>query len=540
MKRLLGAFDRVFSRRLARQTRTHLVEVAQAATRASHARAARVLERMAAEAGPHVLLGDTTWGQQANLPLKSLIKSHSIITGGSGSGKTMSMLTIIDAILGAIVDGIRARRRVEIGFGLLDPKTEAFTKAIYLIARRLAHLPPEQAEALRRRIVIIDLAAGDPLTSYNIARPWIGSDLDFFATSRIETMSEVLTPGEGFSLRGNLIVKYALRLLSECDLPFSYIDRVLSDDALRARLLPRTRSEDVRYYFRQHFPNENKSTLASVQARLSSALLSTESLRLALSGNTVPDFRRFQDEGKIVLINCGGANIARPTARILQSLFLSDIRQSIFARKTQTPYLWICDEAQAFLGSKRLRDNMDELLRLARSFGSFFCLLTQNLSTAVQDGDLLETIHTNIRWSFSMRSSPRDAAFVQPALPVTGRLQKPRVNPYAPPEYYSLNEERVVRLNGMAHLPDRMGWLWLKAWTGEAIKLKTATLEIPSGALFTEGVNRLRSDPAFGDRIGRSAYLEAIAERDAEWRNEASTQDKVSELKRRYQSERNA
>lgn len=354
-------------------------------------------------------------------------------------------------------------------------------------------------------------------------------------------MGEVLIPGEGLSLRGSLIVKYALKLLAECDLPFSYIERVLSDDTLRTTLVARARSEDVRYFFRQHFPKESRSTLAAVQARLSSALLSTESLRLALSGNTVPDFRRFQDQGKIVLINCGGANIARPTARILQSLFLSDIRQAIFARKTQTPYLWICDEAQAFLSSKRLRENMEELLRLARSFGSFFCLLTQNLSTAVQDGDLLETIHTNIRWSFSMRSTPRDAAFLQPALPVNGRLQKPRVNPYAPPEYYSLNEERVVRLNGLARLLDRTGWLWLKAWTGEAIKLKTATLEIPSGASFTDAVERFRAEPDFGERTRRAAYLGAMAERDALWRDERNeSPDKLGELKRRYQSERNA
>jgi hypothetical protein len=539
MNRLLWTLDKILGRRLSKQTRRHLAEVAHAATRSSHSRASALLRQMSAEAGPHVVLGETLWRQSVNLPVDALVKAHSIITGGSGSGKTMTMLTILDAMLAAIVDAIRAGRSTEIpfGVGLLDPKTEAFTRAIYLIGRRLAKLPPEQAEQLRQRIVIIDLAAGDPLTSYNIARPWTGSDLDFFATSRVETMGEVLAPSEGLSLRGGLIVKFALKLLAECDLPFSCIERVLSEDALRTALIARARSEDVRYFFRQHFPKESKSTLAAVQARLSSALLSTESLRLALSGNTLPDFRRFQDEGKIVLINCGGSNIARPTARILQSLFLSDIRQSIFARNTQTPYLWICDEAQAFLSSKRLRENIDELLRLARSFGSFFCLLTQNLSTAVQDGDLLETIHTNIRWSFSMRSMPRDAAFLQPALPINGRLQKPRFNPYAPPEFYSLNEERVVRLSGLTHLPDRTGWLWLKAWTGEAIKLKTATLEIPSGARFNSAVERLRADPSFGERSGRVAYLEAIEKRDAVWRENAnSSPDKLEELKRRYQS----
>lgn len=162
MKRLLRTLDRVFARRLSRQTREHLAEVVHAATRASHTRATSLLKRMAAEAGPHVLLGETVWGQSVNLPLESLMKAHSIVTGGSGSGKTMSILTIIDAILAAIVDAIRAGRTIDTAFGLIDPKTEAFTKAIYLIARRLAQLPPEQAEQLRQRIVIIDLARAIP------------------------------------------------------------------------------------------------------------------------------------------------------------------------------------------------------------------------------------------------------------------------------------------------------------------------------------------------------------------------------------------
>ena len=73
------------------------------------------------------------------------------------------------------------------------------------------------------------------------------------------------------------------------------------------------------------------------------------------------------------------------------------------ARQRNAPYLWVCDEAQNFFRTRQLRENMVELLTQSRSFGSFFLYLTQNLSTAVQESDMLETLHTNIRWSLSMR-----------------------------------------------------------------------------------------------------------------------------------------
>lgn len=528
MKKTLWLLDKLAGKRVQQQTKQHLTELTSAVTRATQERANDLLRNLAQQSGPHVLLGETEWGQAVQLPLSFVTAAHSIFSGGSGAGKSRAILLLLDAILAA--------QTPELSFAILDPKTETFLNTQYLLARSLEQLPPPQAEALQQRIVIIDLAASDPVTSYNIAQPWGGSDLDFFTTSRVETMTEVLAPGEGLSLRGNIIVKYLLKLLAECEVPFGYIERVLSDDALRRNLLTRVHSEDVREYFQQRFSSESKATLAALQARLSSALLSTESLRLSLSGMSAPDFRRYQDEGKILLINCGGANISRPTARVLQALLLSDIRQSVYARQTHTPYIFFMDEAQAALRTKQLRENADELLRLARSFGSYFCLITQNLTAGAGDADLIEVIHTNIKWSLSLRSTPRDAAFLKAALPVTGRRPKLRLNPYAPQEYLTLVEERAVQMESVAHLPDRVGWLWLKALSGEAIKIKTAPMHLPSGADFSTAVERLRANPTIGQRMARADYLAALKKREAAWgvAPEAKATNQIEQLKRRY------
>ena len=511
LKWMIRFGDLIYGRRIQRQTREYLAGEAETQRRATRERSSALLEEFAAAPGPHAVLGRTFWDEpaEARLPLSYLAEAHAIITGGTGAGKTLSVMTIVEAILDS--------ESPDLSFGVLDAKGELFERTLYLVARRLAQLPAARAEALRQKIVIIDLSSPDPVTSYNIACPWSGSDLDYFATSRVETLQELLPSGDGLSLRGSSIVKHALLLLAEHRLPFSYFDRVVSSEVFRGKLLARSQDEGLRYYFKSHFPGEGRATIGAVRARLNSALLSSLSLKLALSGTAAPDLRALQDTSRFCLINCAGPNIPRATARTLQALFLSDIRQAVFARRTRTPYLWMCDEAQNFFRTRYLRENMTDLLTMSRSFGSFFLYLTQNLSTALQDRDMLEVLHTNIRWSLSLRGTAQDTAFLKPALPVTGRRPKPRPNPYAPLEFYKPAEERELLLQEIAHLPDFTGWLWLKSRTGEAIEIRTRIPDIPRGAAFEEAVNRIRMDARIGYRVARGAHLAETSRRDAEW-----------------------
>ncbi len=185
MKRALWTIDQMFGRKLARHTERHLADVASAPVRASRERTMSLLHSLETRGdGPRVLLGQTTWHKPAEVPLAYLVNAHAIMTGGTGSGKTMAALLLIDAILRS--------PESDIAFAVLDPKGELFTRTLYLVARRLEELPPRQAEALVRRIVIVDLSSPDPLTSYNIASPWAGCDLVFFADSRVDTFRELL------------------------------------------------------------------------------------------------------------------------------------------------------------------------------------------------------------------------------------------------------------------------------------------------------------------------------------------------------------
>jgi Helicase HerA, central domain len=527
MKAALWAVDKIFGKRIKEHTRQHLAHLANTPALASRARATSLLERLAAEPGPQVHLGETDWGQPVRLPLAHLVHGHSVITGATGAGKSTIALILVEAML-------RADSK-DLSFGVVDAKGDLFSGTLRLIALRLQELPPPQAQHLKERIEIIDLSSQDPITSYNIASPWSESDLDYFTQTRVDLLEDIFPSGDGLSLRGAGIVKHVIKLMGELRLPFNYFDRVLASESFRSELLARSCDHDLRRYFSEHYPTESRATIAAVRARISAALLSSQSIKVALSGDEAPDFRRMQDEGRIPLIKCGGPNVSRTTARTLQSFLLSDISRAIFARTSPTAFVWLFDEAAQLLRNRHVREALLDFLTLARSYRSFCLYLTQSLPTAVQDRDTLESFYTNVKWAVSLRcGTAHDVSFLEPALPITGRLPKPRVSPYDATQYYRPSEERSLRLSRTSSLPDRVGWLWLKSLTGEAIRIRTRTLTLPEGRAFQDTVESLRADPTFGHRISRAAFTAKITRREAEL-SAAEPGDQVELLKKAYQ-----
>jgi hypothetical protein len=535
MSRIAWLADKLSSRRITRETASHLDSLARAPVRASERTVRALLAELRSEPGPKVCLGETTWGQPVILPLQELVKACGIMTGGMGSGKTMAACLTLEAMI-ARLPHLRS-----MAFGVLDAKGELFDRALYLLAARLETLDERAREELLRRIAVIDFSSQEAVSPYNILARWPSSERDFFVTSRLETLRELLPAGEKLSLRGAEILKHALALLSEFGLPLTYLNRVLESEPLRLKLLAQSKDPEGRLYFARHYGQESKQTIAALRARMDS-LFASEGVRLALSGSAAPDFRRLQNEGTIALINCAGPSITRGVRLLLQGLVLSDIRQAIFARPNNPPvtYLWLADEAQNFFRARQQQEDVTDICTMGRSFGSFFCFLCQNISTAVPDARVLEILHTNIRWSLTLRGTPHDAQFLRAALPVTGRRPRPDPHPFRERAFYSPEEERSLALEGIAHLPDRTGYLWLKARSPEAVKIRTNRLEVPEGETFREAVEALREEPRLGGRRSRLDYERLIEERDREWLTPQEEPDFHARLEKKYREERSA
>ena len=515
--------DRVRGRLLRRRTREYLDGLQKKPELAARREIGGVLQKLRTTAGPKVELGKTDWGEEVHVPLREFVGACGLTTGGMGSGKTMFALLPIATLI-RLLPGNKT-----MSFGVLDAKGELFDRALYLLSTRLAELKGREREELRERIVVIDFSSREALSPYNILARWPYTDVDFFVTSRLETLRELLPAGEKLSLRGGNVLKNVLTLLAEFGLPLTYLEGVLGDDTFRQKLLLQSKNPAVRLYFQRHFAAEGKQTIAALRSRME-ALFASESVRLALAGSSAPDFRSLQNDGKIVLVNCAGTTITRGVRLLLQGLVLADIRQAIFARPNNPPvtYLWCADEAQNFFLTKQQAENMADILTMARSFGSFFYFLCQNLSTAIPDARVLEHLHTNIRWSLTLRGSPRDAQFLRSALPVTGRLERPEAQPFRERSLYSPLEERGILADGIAHLPDRVGYLWLKTHAAQALRLHTASAPLPNGPEFRDVVEKLRADSTIGGRVCRAQYLTEIVTRDREWfgaGEEAGTQE---------------
>jgi DNA helicase HerA-like ATPase len=407
--------DLFFGRSLQRETSRYLEEIASAPIRASYDTSSRMLKGLASGNNRTVMLGVTTWKQPVIIPQSELLQSHGLVTGGSGSGKTRFALLIAQALLADL------RQNPSAGFGLIDPKGELFYGVLYLLSQLLSELDqtdPAAAAALRQRVVIIDFSDEKIVSPYNLIHRSPSIDPEFFADGRTDQFLDLLPSRDTVSMSGSALLRRTILLLSELNLPITSIPSLLSDENVRARLLRKCAAADFRADFERQFASTQKQTVSALTRR-TEALLSSRSVRLALDGATAPDFRALQDDGKIVLINCFGANLSRSVRQLLlQAVVVGDVSQAVFARRRkENSFLWILDEAQNCFLTERLRDQMSDVLTQARSFGSFFLFVTQNISTAVHDTRLLSQLHTNIKWSFSMRGQPADCGFLKAALP---------------------------------------------------------------------------------------------------------------------------
>ena len=174
------------ARRLKDATDTYLGKLQSAPLQASEAQTKRVLAELAESPGPHVYLGETPSGLKVRVPLAFLIRACCITTGGTGAGKTMAALLPLEAIVRRL-PGLKT-----VGFGVLDAKGELFDRAVYLLAARLAELHGRERQELLERIVIVDFANRVSLSPYNILARWSYAEPDFFITSRLETLRELL------------------------------------------------------------------------------------------------------------------------------------------------------------------------------------------------------------------------------------------------------------------------------------------------------------------------------------------------------------
>jgi len=455
----------IFKKRLTKSTRDILAQGDMESVHQKEVEA--VLQKMTGNGGLFNL-GQTIWNYPLTIPFIKMI-SHSLILGATGSGKSYAALLMLVHSLKQIKKGMF------LPMGFVDPKGELAMKANQYLQAFGHQLSGKEKEQFYRKIYVIDFSENELVTPYNILY-CKGQSKELLINNRMETISELYQGGGGITPRMKSTLKYCLMLLMENELPITFFEKIFLDNDLVKRLASKSPDKQLKHYFLYRFDTELKSTIYGLRQRIDGLFVS-DGVRMSLSGITAPDFRKLQDEGYFVILKLAGANINRSTTEFLLQIVLSDIKQSVFQRqKTDKPFLWHIDEAQVLYKDRTSRENMNDLLTMSRSFGSFFTLLCQSLSSSVRDKDILNSIFANVRWMLTFRSTPRDAQIISSAIPVFGKV--PGSQNYMGTKI-TREQELKLRLAEISHFPERTGYLWLKSELSKAVKIRTKHLQSP-------------------------------------------------------------
>jgi len=457
----------LFKRRIRRAARTVLNEFSSA-NLSKQQELEKKVRSLAAPNESCLTLGEMESGFPVSIPLSKLI-SHSLVVGTTGAGKSYVTLLLLEHALQQFLTG------KYVPIGILDAKGELATMAVEYIQAFACRLDQEMRERLRKRVLIIDFSKSDLITPYNILSCH-GAHKELLVNNRIETIGQLYHGTSVLTARMKSILKYVMLLLVENELPITMFEKLCSDTTLIKRLADKTTDKRLRYYFANRYSKEPQGTLLGLRQRIDSLFVS-DGVRLSLSTHSAPDFQQLQDEGHFVIINVAGPQISRGTSEFLLRIILHDIQQSIFRRqKPEQRFLWCLDEAQVLYKNQSSREAMNDLLSMARSFGSYFMLLTQSLTSAVRDVDILNSVLANIRWALMFRSTLRDAKILAPALPVTGSKLSVKRHPLDKQKLLTKEQELNLLMEEITHFPERIGYLWLRSELPRAFKVRTRDL----------------------------------------------------------------
>lgn len=394
-------------------------------------------------------LGTEESGQPVTISPQS-VRTHGLILGASGAGKSCAAATVMEQI--GTADG---------GVGLIDAKGELFAWMQTALSGR--------QESETAKVLCLDFAGANPVP-YGLLKPRSGESAERLIDRRMEAFDDLLGRDGHLSLRMSRMLRNLLLVMVEHDLPFPIVEFLFAHTDVLTHLAGQSPDGRIRDYFAEEFPRERQTTLVALAARLDS-ILRHQSLRLSFGSDTFVDFRDAMDGGAIILINVGGPTLPRSHTRLIQSLIVSDIRQAVFVRRErQRPFTWFLDEAQCLFSQTGDTENVSTLLAMARSFGTNLVLITQSLIAASPSQDFLTSVDTNFRWLLLFRCGLRDAAIVEPALPASGRVVRQRYG-RGQIAYLTPQQEIAERVRAVTDLPPRHAYFWLRGVDSPAVPL---------------------------------------------------------------------
>jgi hypothetical protein len=307
-------------------------------------------------ANPHSLhLGSAVVdGQQT--PSAAVIAQrpeHVVVLGKTGSGKSVFLRYIASQDIG------RGR-----GFCFFDLHGDATE----ILLRYVARQEELKGEDLSSKLIVIEPADTEFSVGMNVLEQR-GQQQSFVQIAEFAQILKHRWNLDSFGARTEELLRNSLCVLSDSNLTLLEIAPLLTDPAFRAGCLRRTHNAEVKAYFQ----NRYDAASDAMQAVYRDAILNK------VTAFTVdPHFRHIVgqrqstfslldaiDEGCWIILNLDKGRLGEQ-APTLGSLFLTKLKNALFARRRRTLFTCFCDEIQNLVA---IDSGLDTLLSEARKFG---------------------------------------------------------------------------------------------------------------------------------------------------------------------------
>ncbi len=488
MRELLHGSDLKAAARVENQV---LVEAEEKSVHPDFQRKQRELQGAPGRAVRLGQIAEGSWsGTDLHVDVRDLL-THLHALGQSGSGKSYFILLMLRALL---------ERRALSSLFVLDMKGELAELLTDLVLPGLAAaLPPHEADAFLKRIVVIDPFSATHPPPLNVLVPDPGLPIAIQARDVAECFEAAAETD--VTLRMETIHDWLLRLVIETNRrvtrgkgSFLTVRRALQEPAVLEGLVRETRDADITRYFLTRFPAEPKASRLALLARLD-RFLALPMTQLSVGAKVCLDFDRLLED-RIVILSLGRAPAGlQSVARFFAMVILTRFVRAIFRRPPRShgfASLLVADEWQIAL-NPALAAEFESILTLARSRGVHLWLANQQLSQLDRHGAGLRSVvlgQTSLQVAF--RLAPEDPRALRHLFPTTGTMRRQAVpGSTSGTPFLSPSEELEVRLAGAARLPNRVGYWSDRRKPWGSVLMRSGTLDLPHpGSLPTQFVTQ--------------------------------------------------
>jgi len=310
----------------------------------------------------NAIVDGTVSGAQVKIPQERRAE-HVAILGKTGSGKSSLLKHLV-------LQDIAADR----GFVFFDLHGDAQGFLLSAIAEQ----ETLRNSDLSHRLIVIEPADAVFSVGLNVLE-FKGTHRDFVQVSELAELLKQRWHLEAFGARTEELLRNALYVLSECHLTLLELAPLLSNSAFRAHCVAQVQNPDVKSYFEARYDPLSQS----MQNMFREAVLNKTTAFTAdphfrhILGQQQSSFSLSEamDSGYWIVLNLDKGRLGEQAAT-LGSLFLTKLKNAVFARRSRKLFTLYCDEIQNLV---TLEGGIDTLLSEARKFSVGVCSANQFL-----------------------------------------------------------------------------------------------------------------------------------------------------------------